>query len=143
MRKTDITVDGHDESPILLWSVVLFDQPENEDSVFRLYDEDGDVEIPRYYLNSFDEVCDWNPNSDDKVVLLASAKRRFVRYIRQMLDKNLAENPERCKPLNVYVVRDYFDMSFGLVFTEKTLSEDSSYSIESFKTLSQAIMEKM
>ena len=142
MRKTDISIEGKDDQPIMLWSVTMNKQSDSEDRTFALFDSSGAVEIQRWCMDSYGEVLKWDPDSDDKVMLVGSRKRALVRHIRVMLDQTLA-NSEIQDTLNVYVVRDHFDMSFGLIFTERTLSDDPTYSIENYKTLSESMMENM
>lgn len=143
MEEVDITIPEWDPKPVKLWVVTIDEQPDQEDSHFKLYAADREVEVKRRMFNG-EEVVDWDPESEDRAVLFDSCLEKLSRFAREILDEFI----ERRKPaeqINLYIVRDYFNMTFGIALTvdPERLSEHEGYAIEELSTVSNAMMKDM
>ena len=141
MEKTDITIPEWDPKPINLWVITLKEQPDNDIASFTLFADEKEVEVKRRMFNG-EEVVDWDSNSTDLAILLDFCVQDLARFSRKYLDRYLKrERP--ADPVNLYIVRDNFTMTFGIHATTGKLSEHKSYDMEPVQTISQSMMRDM
>jgi len=141
MEKTDITVPEWDPKPVNLWVITLNKQTDNNKTSFTLFQNEKEVEVKRRMFNG-EKVVDWDPNSPDLAVILDFCVKDLAYFARKHLDRYFKrERPT--DPVNVYIVRDHFTMTFGVHVATYELSEHKSYDIESALTISQIMMKDM
>jgi len=143
MNEVDITIDGWDPKPVKMWIVTIGGQPELDSIHFMLYCDDKVVKVKRRMFNGV-EVVTWNPKSDEKAVLFNFCRDELAHFARKELDRFIARF-QPASQVNLYIVRDHFNMTFGVAITSDPdrLTEHESYDIEAIQTISQTMMENM
>lgn len=143
MDEVDITVEGWDRQPVKLWIVTLTEQPDSEDREFTLFCGDRTVSVKRRMFNG-EAIVDWDPESTDRAILFDHCKEELARFAREQLDRHM-EFYRPGSQANLYVIRDYFTMTFGITVTSDPdrLTEHESYDLKEYSTVSSAMMENM